>query len=412
MAYTSTVVIEEVNGGNGQSARAVELSGPTLPLQGADWGGSNQLITTWYPGNPDEATQQNLGPREAPTKMNGDWRRTMMSREGAYYTDENGVVNRIINPQDLRDALEDIFRRGRRLRVTWSVVSDSGDPSQSGRLTREGRAKTWKFNHTRMQDIVWEVEFDWVGRAGAVLQKIADTRGKDVASDSTKFLQKLQALQLAAQQDALSRQSPLQLNLGDLERIANTPRALTAQFNQQAGQILAQGKQVVSLATTLASQPEHVVHNAVALGQKTVDSVNLMYDQLSRIPCELMTTRRTASGLTVAAEYFGRQSDAAILAAREAQVYAEELKEVAIATSLTGIINATRTTRPASVQKLYLTKPGDTPKRVSMKFYNSPDHDIDILRANRLSWYTSAFTPGNILVIPALTSQAGNTGGA
>src|SRR5208283_5301007 len=105
----------------------------------------------WYPGNGDEATQQVLGPQELPSRWNGEWNRTRLGRQPALYSDETGSQITMVDPTDLRDVIESITRAGRRLRVVWGVTSDTGDPSATGTLTREGRCTELKFKHTRVQ---------------------------------------------------------------------------------------------------------------------------------------------------------------------------------------------------------------------------------------------------------------------
>ena len=116
MSYSSILTIEELDSNGAAQLRVVTLVGPSLPFMGASWEGENELVTTWYPGNPDEGTQQNLGPKEMPSAWQGDWRRTMMGSCPTPCTDQQGNVTSVVDPSILRDTLESIFRAGRRLR--------------------------------------------------------------------------------------------------------------------------------------------------------------------------------------------------------------------------------------------------------------------------------------------------------
>ena len=71
----TSILIEEVTG----QQRSVELVGSGMPKQGAAWSSLLKVVTTWYTGN-DQATQQVLGPRDPPSKWEGRWARTMLSR--------------------------------------------------------------------------------------------------------------------------------------------------------------------------------------------------------------------------------------------------------------------------------------------------------------------------------------------
>ena len=89
--YGSSLTIEELGpAGPDFQPRKIVLIGPALPFQGAEWGFENQIVTTWYPGNGQEATQQNLGPREMPSAWEGEWKRTLMGKSPSIFIDEGG----------------------------------------------------------------------------------------------------------------------------------------------------------------------------------------------------------------------------------------------------------------------------------------------------------------------------------
>src|ERR1700722_19815557 len=66
---------------------------------GAEWAMKVSAVTTWYPGNPDEATQQVLGPQELPSRWNGDWRRTMIGTSPGGYIAEGGTALQLLAPR-------------------------------------------------------------------------------------------------------------------------------------------------------------------------------------------------------------------------------------------------------------------------------------------------------------------------
>ncbi len=67
-------------------------------------------------------------------------------------------------------------------------------------------------------------------------------------------------------------------------------------------------------------------------------------------------------------------------------------------------VRSSATTRAGDVLAIHLCKSGDTPGRVSSKYYGSADHADVILRANRLPPYTPSFRIGQIVVVPALAT--------
>jgi nucleoid-associated protein YgaU len=77
---------------------------------------------------------------------------------------------------------------------------------------------------------------------------------------------------------------------------------------------------------------------------------------------------------------------------------------------IAGRTDPTRLGNPNTVIAAYIIKAGDTPESISQHFYKTPDHAVDILRANKLSWYTATLTAGHILIIPALATQSASQG--
>lgn len=404
--YVSTLVIEELTAGSGSSPRSLTLNGPSLPFMGAEWAMKNLVITTWYPGNPDEATQQVLGPQELPSRWNGDWRRTMLGANPVGYTDDTGNSIQLIDPADLRDVMELIARAGQRLRVTWSQLGASLDSvvnkSMSGKLVREGRMTELKFRHTRLQDIEWEIQFDWMSRGGTVA-RVTDTRANTVVNESAAYLNAVQALIDANNAASLASLNPTSLTLGQIEAFANYPSTLTNSLARQVQQIGSEVGQVVDIAKTIASQPVQIVNRAVDLARNTVSQVHAMYDTLSSIPYEGQSTKAKVADLVRAWKTFGQQSDLAVGAARAGQQFTAKL-ESSVQAYIQGQKNSSKLTQAKNVERVYVSKSGDTPAAVSQRFYGTPDRAVDILKANGLSWYTPTLPPGKILIIPVVPS--------
>jgi len=370
---------------------------------GAEWGMKLSVVTTWYPGNGDEATQQVLGPQELPSRWNGEWNRTRLGRQPALYSDETGSQITMVDPTDLRDVLESIARAGRRLRVVWGVTSDTGDPSATGTLTREGRCTELKFKHTRVQDIEWEGNFEWQSR-GTQTQKVSSTRANTVNSNSAAYQNKINALVAANVQASLQSQAPSNITLGQIEALANYPTALTNALAREVQQIASDVGTVVDIAATLASQPVQIANRAINLARNTVSEINSFYDELSEVPIEYMSLKTDVASICFAINTYYPQSDAARDAANVGQQFVIDLQQEIQSLDNVGLINPQRLTNPNSVQQVHVCKVGDTPVSVSQEYYQTPDHAVDILRANKMSWYTPTFPPGKIVIIPVLPS--------
>jgi hypothetical protein len=408
--YASTVLIEELGAPSGNQPRTVTLQGPSLPFMGTKWGGKNALFTTWLPGNGDEATQHDLGPQEVPKEWQGEWKRTMMGKAPTYATDQNGGQLVIVDPEALVELLEDIYRGGQRLRVTWTV-SSAGNPSANGKKVREGRAREWEFNYTRIQDIAWSVTFEWQSR-GTRAQAAASVRdgSLDAAAARVNVLQSQLASAVAdadfIASNAAIYKSATSLTLGQLENMASAPSVLVNGVGRNIEQFQSKLSQLAGIATTLASQPVAVANAAVNIAKNAIAAGNQFVDSLGQIPLETMSLKSSVKDLMRSFRYFGTVSDTSYQATLASQQLVEQIQARTLSAPLTGSI----TPQSASVAQddllaVYVTKDGDTPASVSLHFYGTMDHGLDILQANRMPWHQAGFTKGRPLIIPRLKSS-------
>lgn len=408
--YSSALLVEELDAPAGKQPRTVTLQGPGLPFQGANWGFTNTLPTKWYPGNGDEATQQVLGPQEMPSSWQGEWCRTMMGLAPSLATDENGLRITVVDPDMLFTLLEGIFRGGARLRVTWSQTSDN--PSSRGKKIREGRCASFNGKYTRFQDVAWEASFTWQSR-GARVQTVTATRdgSADAASAALSLAMTDLASQIAAApfiaSNAAIYKSASTITLGQLEAIANTPARIANRLQQSILQLQHKLQSVVAIAQTLASQPQQVVGAAVNTARNAVAVANQFVDQQGQTPPETLTTKSNVHDLLRSFRYFGQTSDAARASANAAQQLAAQLQARAPTPAGAGTLNPqSASSQNGDMLAVYVTKDGDTPARLSARFYGGAmDHGVDILQANRLPWYQPTFPTGKVLFIPRLKAQ-------
>lgn len=411
--YSSSLTIEELSAPSGQQPRVVVLQGPSLPFRGANWDGENAVKTTWYPGNGDEATQQVLGPREGPSNWQGEWNRTRMGKAPANATDETGQDVVIVDPEILADFLESMLRGGSRLRVTWSVASE--DASSRGKKVREGVAKTWSFKYDRIQDIAWSIDFEWAGR-GVKVQAVSNTALGALAAMAAQLnlaLSQMAAVQAATSLIASNTSIPLSANtltLGQLENFAAAPTTLVEDVGRSFEQVQTQLQQVADIAATFASQPTSVVEAAVSVARNAIAGANQMVDELGQNPFEGLSGSDDVNDMMRSWRYFAQSGDAANAASAAAQQAVDQLQKRAPTPPLGGAIDpATANAQAGDILATYVCKDGDTPKRVSMRFYKTPDHDVDIQQTNRRPWGEPTYPRGQILVIPRLRQKQKTT---
>jgi len=423
--YGSVITISEVDSAWNPRGREVTLVGPSLPFKGAEWGFENNLVTTWYPGNAIEGTQQNLGPRELPSTWEGEWKRTLMGKEPAKYKDADGYTQYIISPHVLRQIIEDIGREGKPLLVVWSVTGSEGIGALADRNSREidlkivrgGRIKSFKTPIDRHSDIRWSIEFNWVGRGKKADRAGPTTReDQDAATISNSIESAIKAFREATDKARLKAinsripRSAAVLTLGQLESLAGLPtkivnnalRKLTEQennFKRIAGVVLnatSQGSQVINAVGNFA-------RNSRAIGHQTEDSLN-------RIPVELQSTKDSVDAILNGNSFFDNLKNSARVVSKQANDVAQKVSQQAVAIALQGkaTVRESSTTKAGQITSVHLAKTGDTPQSVSAKYFQTPDRAADILMANKMPLHTPAFRPGQVVVIPApYTTQRG-----
>lgn len=417
----SQLIIEELVATTpGGQPRVLILAGPALPLKGgAKWGGDTRLITKWYPGNGTEATQQNLGPTETPSDMSGEWNRTRMGRAPSTYRDETGTQRSVIEPMDLYEILDSIRRDGARLRVTWATQgsrlvgtsSDGSVQSVDRKIVREGRIKTLEITPDTEVDLRWNMNFEWVGR-GATQDKAASVRRDDDLVQATSAVQQsIAALDFFVATKMVSlrpdkRLSASTLTLGQFEKLAEAPKKLVDDATRKLRYNLNQFKRVAEVAKKLAYSPVSMANSAVDFARNTTAIANQYVTSFSRAPVEVLSFRSKVSDLARAAKHFGQVADQMTVAARRAAELEQKLRDARVSGGNRGQITVkeSATTRAGDLIAIHVCKAGDTPTRLSSKYYQSPDHAADILRANRLPLHTPSFAPGKVVIIPALSS--------
>lgn len=420
--YGSSLTIEELGpAGPGFQPRKLVLIGPSLPFQGAEWGFENNLVTTWYPGNGTEATQQNLGPREMPSAWEGEWKRTLMGKAPSVFVDEKGDSNQIVSPHVLREVFEEMARAGVRLRVTWNVQGTSivGNPRDRNtkldrvQIIREGRVKQFRTPITRHTDIKWNVEFHWLGRGGQTDRVASVREDQDLSTSSNALEASVNASTAAANAKIVSntpknRKSATHLTLGQLENLANAPTKLVQGFTRSLQRTVSNFKRVGDIAKKLRSQPFSIANTVVDFARNTTAIANAFVDDMGRRPPEQNALKGKVSSLLRAANYFNRVSNSAVVNARRGYELDTTVRQILVSGANRGALTVRQSssTRAGDIIAIHISKSGDTPQRVSSKYYGNPDQGGAILRSNRLPLFTPSFRPGQILIIPALTNAA------
>lgn len=420
----SSISIEELESTSpGGQPRRVVLVGGALPFMGqADWSSESTIVTTWYPGNGLEASQQVLGPKEMPSQWSGEWNRTRMGRAPSYYVDETGTLRGLVDPHELWTILDDFRMAGSRLRVTWSVrgrqilgtnlsSATATDKEVDFSIVREGRIKNLKINPDRLTDIKWAMELHWMSRGGRIDKVASVRRDEDLALAATAVSRSIDALGFYTDTKLVSlnknvRLSASNLTLGQLEAMANAPLKAVNTAMSKLRYNVNQFKRIGNLARKLATTPFAVANSVLDFARNTNAIANQFVDSFGRTPPELLSTKQKVADLARATNYFGQIADGMRNTAKEASALDLRLRQALVAGANRGslTVKESSTTRAGDLIAIHVCKTGDTPQRVSSKYFGNPDQGEPILRANRLPLHTPSFRPGLILIIPALVN--------
>ena len=414
MGYSSAIVVEGLDA-NRNVTRTLTLRGGGLPhMGGAHWGIETSMSTTFYANNPKDGTQQFTVAKEMPSSWSGEWNLTRLNRAPCSYSDSGGSAD-VVSPGFLIDVFEDMAIKGQLLRVTWAV--DSDDPSIKRSVSRIGRISKFNAVYTRSMDVSWEVTFAWKSRGG-VLSRVANTREGGAGSASASIVAAQLALNALVTQGALFSSNPsinlsaTQFSLGQLENLVNAPLVALQSFTNSIGRLAGQIGQVVGIINQAKSLPAALESTVVGLSRNVVQQSNQYADELSATPPEQLTLSHEAADLAKAMQYFGQAHDQAEATSSAAQQTISKVLTAAARPQNAGdpgVANS-QTMGSSGVLTTYRVRHGDTPARVSMIFFGTPDQDVAILRANNLPWYQATFDVGTMLVIPVASQQPSNVG--
>lgn len=414
--YGSTVTIEETESPlPGKKPRKLVLAGGGLPKKNAiDWTSEMRMVTTWFPGNGTEATQQVLGPMDPPSSWAGEWNRTRLGRTPCAFTDENGATKAIVDPMVLWAIVDTVQRQGARLRVTWTVrgreIVGLGDTDRAVdvNVTREGRLKSFKVSPAMHTDIPWTMEWHWASRGGKQNRAAQIAQDEDLSAATSALSSSILATLLYQQvlmgvPDGL-KDIPNHITLGQLESLARTP--LLKVNNMLAKLRLTQGnfERAGLLAKKLQATPYAIANSVLGFARDSVTSATSFVDEMGRVPFEKTATKTKVSDLARSWRLFSMVVEQTTGVARQATELDAKMRRTLVAGANRGALSVrdSSSTRAGDIIGVYMAKAGDTPERVSTKYYKTADQGEAILRANRLPLYTPTFRTGQILVIPAL----------
>lgn len=419
----SSMTIEETEASTpgGKPMRLVLMGGGLPKKGGANWGTELREKTTWYGGN-REGSQQVLGPMEMPSTWSGEWNRTRLSRAACFFYDETGSKATLIDPIALVNAVDRLQLGGARLRATWAVRGSeiAGNPTLGSAslrqvdvvIVREGRIKQFPWTPDGHTDIDWTMTWTWLGRGPSQARVANAARDEDLTNatsavaSSVAFLEKTIAGKIAGLPKVTA--VPHTLTMGQIEAIANTPQLIAQKAAAKLRYNVGQFQRAAGIAKKVATTPLAIQNVALDLARNTTAVANSTVDEMGRIPIEYQSKNYRVASLARSGKYFGSVQDSLSTTARTGSNLEQRTRGAVVAGGNRGVISVrdSSTTRAGDILSIHVCKIGETPDRVSVRYYGTPDQADAILRSNRLPAHTPLFRPGQILVIPALGASS------
>lgn len=386
----STVTIEELSG----KKRRLTLQGSGLPLRGAEWGGEQVVDTSWNPGSP-VATQQVLGPTEAPSDWEGEWRTNRLVSLPCLLSTDSSTDQTIVLADTLRDVVDSIRISGQLLRVTW--VSKPGR-----KRVRIGRLTKFTTNDERADDLAWHATFTWIGRDQQSAVAISDADQTLAAATAAALSATDAASRVEAQSivtaNAATPLGPTPFSLGQLEAVAEAPKQLARQFARIVTAVSSRINALSQIIATTRDAPAAVLNQLVDASTTAVEAGSTFIMAITRQGPETLSVDTRVSALLTAATYFSSIQDGAEQMASDAAKARQAAARRRSAANRPGT-DSRSMTGAGDLQDVIVPRPGDTMLSISRTNYQGADLSYELSRANGLPGQTVT-PPRGPLIIP------------
>lgn len=368
MGTPSTFSITNVTGSERMDLR---LRGRALPYQPYTLEGNMRAEFTWYPGNA-VATVQMLGAEEKTTSVNGMWKDRFIKN----ITDDNKSVIptavALFNDKQVADTaalcavIERIRLAGQLVRVEWDT------------LVREGVLLRFRQSWKRIEDVEWEMEFQWVSRGE---KQAPVTLPTTTSSDSfSKELRSLVDLLTTA------------LNPPAFAVVADFTDQLNSHISEIEGAV-AQVEGAVQNSVDQISSPAETAERALAATQTISGQASAIVTLVESFPPLFVISTATRQAL-------GFED------ALSADSYTRGIKAQARALQLTASEQANtlraQTRQEQLVASFVARGPMDL-RDVSQRFYETPDQWRTLLQYNNLA--SSKIAAGTLILVPKVNAS-------
>jgi LysM repeat protein len=344
--------IIEIIDGRERPLDAITLLGSFMPLIPFEYGGTQQIVKDYYPGN-SEPVVQVLGPRENDTTIRGKFKTKR-------FPDDVGLQFAAREYQELVDAMR---LRGNMVKITL------------GEWRRYGFIEECAFKLNRLSDIEYSIKFSIIGFNPPRNCKFVANPDDDLIAPNKRLTRTAEAL------------------LGQMQNYPSTmPRTISEFLNDQISSVAS----VVNLVTGFVDGALADVENLTASANRAVGLIKNARATISRTGRRIGALQMNISTLGTGVSRRSFKSAAVITNAAHIHKILGGMSTLA---ALLAALQARYATLTKTVpMKRHLVKQGDTLQRLAMKYYNSSDSWKVIYDHNKLS--STNLVVGSVLEIP------------
>jgi nucleoid-associated protein YgaU len=376
LATPTSFVIRETTG----RKRTVTMSGRCLPFRPVPLSTQQRSKITYYPGA-TEATAQVFGPHHTDLEVTGLLLTRYMASDVCFFLEEPGSAGEIVDTAErAREVLNDLCRSGQEVVVSWG--------QEPFGVIQRGLVRSVKFPEESPYRIAWEMAFDWIAdtelHVAPLLPAADQPAGEGLLDQIDSAINTAQSV-LTDLQDAYR------------EYVVQTMRRIDTTRSKVAG--------LVAQAADLAAKPAQAASNALLMAQSVkqdlVDTQTAAIQTAGAYTTIARIWQATGHNLAFTpwtatrdrpGDDSGEQTISAVQAAemdrsRRAMRWQAYVVETQARASMTN-----------PIRDVYVVVAGDTLRRISTRYYGTPDRWQDLADYNGIS--TDELTAGMVVLIP------------
>lgn len=355
--FEQGLLIVEYRDGKPLDADKIQLLGSFMPMVPFEFGGTQQIVKEYYPGNPEPVVQV-LGPRESDVTIKGRLKSKKFKDDPTFK-----VNDKIAVCQEYQELIDAMRLRGNIVRITL------------GEWRRYGLIGESSFRMNRLSDIEYSITFSIIGFNYPTNCKLIDVPDDNLIAPN-KSITFLAELVLGS-----ARNFPLTM-----------PRTVAEFLNEVINTVAS----AVALVTGFVDGILRDVENIEKAANRAIGLIRHARATVSRMARRVGTLQLNVSNLASGISLDGFKTAAQFN-------NAAHIKQMVSGFSSLAILLAQLQKKFEKIAKQvpirrHLVKEGETLQKISILYYNNADNWKKIYDHNLLQ--SSVLTVGSVLEIP------------